>query len=64
MEKVVLFDWGGIVESHRSGEYNYFTATENIIKILTNNQYKKDIIEEWNKCNNCAHARVCNYSDK
>ena len=19
-------------------------------------------IKEWNKCNNCAHARVCNYS--
>lgn len=51
MEKVVLFDWGGIVESHRSGEYNFFTATENMIKTLTNNQYKKDIIEEWNRCN-------------
>ena len=20
-------------------------------------------IKEWNKCNNCAHARVCNYSE-
>ena len=20
-------------------------------------------IKEWNKCENCAHARVCNYSE-
>ena len=20
-------------------------------------------IKEWNKCNNCTHARVCNYSE-
>ena len=30
--KIVIFDWGGIIESHREGEYNVDTAIENLIK--------------------------------
>ena len=30
--KIVIFDWGGIIESHRKGEYNLDVAVENLIK--------------------------------
>lgn len=29
--KIVIFDWGGIVESHRKGENNYLKIIVNII---------------------------------
>lgn len=32
--KIVIFDWGGVVESHREGEYNCAQVTINIVKKL------------------------------
>ena len=49
-EKVVIFDWGGVIESHKEGEYNWHSAIEAIIKRLTNNKVNSDIIKLWNNC--------------
>ena len=38
--KIVIFDWGGIVESHRKGENNYFEIIINIIKFFLINVTK------------------------
>ena len=32
--KIVIFDWGGVVESHKEGEYNYLNAKIDIINSL------------------------------
>ena len=29
MDKIVIFDWGGVIESHRDGEYNSRTNNKN-----------------------------------
>lgn len=49
-EKVVIFDWGGIVESHIKGENNYLKMIVNIIKSLNTNISKDEIISLWKKC--------------
>lgn len=49
-EKVVIFDWGGVIESHKEGEYNWHSVIETIIKRLTNNKVNSDIIKLWSNC--------------
>lgn len=34
MDKLVIFDWGGVVESHREGEENVFDARARVMKRL------------------------------
>ena len=46
--KIVIFDWGGIIESHRKGEYNVDTAIENLIKQF-NPKESKNIVERYYK---------------
>ena len=42
--KIVIFDWGGVVESHREGEYNVFNARTDIIKSLIGNKLSENAI--------------------
>ena len=44
--KIVIFDWGGIIESHRKGEYNIDVAVENLIKHF-NSKENKNIVERY-----------------
>ena len=44
--KIVIFDWGGIIESHRKGEYNLDVAVENLIKHF-NPKENKNIVERY-----------------
>ena len=44
--KIVIFDWGGIIESHRKGEYNLDVAVENLIKHF-NPEENKNIVERY-----------------
>ncbi len=32
MDKIVIFDWGGVIESHRDGEYNIKIAQSDLLK--------------------------------
>lgn len=45
-DKIVIFDWGGIIESHRKGEYNVDVAVENLIKHF-NQKEKQNIVERY-----------------
>lgn len=50
--KIVICDWGGVVESHKNGEYNCFNAKVNVINRLAKNKLDSDsIIEECSRCN-------------
>lgn len=49
--KIIIFDWGGVIESHREGEYNIYNAIESIVKRLTDNKITGDIIHSWESCN-------------
>ncbi len=45
--KIVIFDWGGIVESHREGECNCDQVTINIVKKLNPQIKENEIIKKW-----------------
>lgn len=36
-DKIVLMDWGGVIESHLPGEYGFFGRTSAILKRFSNN---------------------------
>lgn len=48
--KIVIFDWGGIVESHREGEYNFFQVMTNIIKAFCQKVEEREIKRGWYEC--------------
>jgi len=54
MDKLVIFDWGGIVESHRDGEYNVFNARRDTI-----HYFRKDLTDEEIKI---GYQRIANNS--
>ena len=45
--KIVIFDWGGVIESHRDGEYCLNTAITNLIKHFNNNVDESNLIEKY-----------------
>lgn len=52
--KIVIWDWGGVVESHYKGEYNCYGARVNTIKRLTKKMKNLDnetICKIWEECN-------------
>lgn len=52
-EKIVIFDWGGVVESHFQGENNYYSAKVDIINRLNEQTKKIDattICKKWIEC--------------
>lgn len=61
--KIVIFDWGGIVESHREGEYNFFEAMTNIIKTFNPKVKEKEVAQGWKECTkdeNGVEIGACN----
>ena len=46
-DKIVIFDWGGVIESHRDGEYCLNTAITNLIKHFNNNVDESNLIEKY-----------------
>lgn len=48
--KIIIFDWGGVIESHRDGEYNIRTAMKSMIKRLNKDINDRDIIKEYESC--------------
>ena len=51
--KIIIFDWGGVVESHSKNEYNCFTAKINTINRLAMKQLEERVILK--KCNECNY---------
>lgn len=59
-QKIVVFDWGGVVESHSSNENNCYIAKVNIINRLkeeTKKMNPKKIIEMWIECDNDENGK-------
>lgn len=48
--KIIIFDWGGVVESHREGEYNCNRAISNMIKRFNVTMEEKEIISKYSSC--------------
>ncbi len=46
-EKIVIFDWGGVIESHREGEYSLNTAITNLIKHFNNDADESNLIKRY-----------------
>ncbi len=45
--KVVIFDWGGVIESHRKGEYSIDKAIINLIKHFNSTEDENTIIKRY-----------------
>jgi len=69
-EKLVIFDWGGVVESHFEDEYDHMKAKIDVINFL-NPETKlwnvNDIKEKWNSCeydeNGICISEICDDED-
>ena len=48
--KIVIFDWGGIVESHREGEYSLFKVLTNILQTFNPKVKENEVIQGWKEC--------------
>lgn len=48
-EKVVICDWGGVVESHRD-VYSVFQSSIDLIKLYTNEYSDEEILRIFSKC--------------
>lgn len=46
-EKIVIFDWGGVIESHIEGEYSLNTAITNFIKHFNNDVDENGLIKKY-----------------
>ncbi len=60
-KKIVIFDWGGIVESHFKGENNCYTAKSGYFLNRLNEQTKtyseENIISKWSECDNDENGK-------
>ena len=45
--KIVIFDWGGVIESHKEGEYSIDRAIINLIKHFNSNEDETTIVERY-----------------
>ena len=48
--KIVIFDWGGVVESHKDGEFNIRDAIVNTINFYRPTLKYDEIIKSWIEC--------------
>lgn len=65
-EKIIIFDWGGIVESHFENEYNCYTAQINIVNRLTKsfeNLEQGNILKEWKECSHDENGQSISESN-
>ena len=46
-EKIVIFDWGGVIESHENGSKELQNAKINLIKKYSPNMKEEEILKKW-----------------
>lgn len=61
--KIVILDWGGVIESHRDGEYNIYVALSNIVKQFNSSMEEKELLNRYLYCNNELNIGVCNKTE-
>lgn len=47
--KIIIFDWGGVIESHRDSENNIFYAIINVMRRLNCKMSDEEILEKYDK---------------
>lgn len=61
MEKVIIFDWGGVVVNHENDRKQTMEATIRLIRRFNKNISEKDILEKWTYRNSSGvHAGKLN----
>ena len=45
--KIIIFDWGGVIESHTEGEYSINRAIINLIKHFNNEEDENTIVDRY-----------------
>lgn len=64
MKKLVIFDWGGVIESHRDGEYNIYDAIVCIVRRLSFKDITdSEILELWNNCDCRNSLKITEVND-
>lgn len=61
-EKIVIFDWGGVIESHNSQEYCISKSTVDFFKSFGVNMDDNTIIEKFSDC--CNNVNNLNDADE
>lgn len=46
-DKIIIFDWGGVIESHKEGEYSINRAIINLIKHFNSEEDENTIVERY-----------------
>lgn len=65
INKIVIFDWGGIIESHRDGEYNIREAIKDLVKKFNCKLSDKEIIDIYSSCSILNdNTSIGTYNDK
>lgn len=63
--KVVVFDWGGVIESHKEGEYNLKLANKNLIKRFNSQLSDHEIETIYYRCLNLKNNRsISTYNEE
>ena len=57
--KIIIFDWGGVVESHREGDYNIYDARIKLIKQFNESIDEKELLKKYAICYNEENIRAC-----
>lgn len=61
--KIIIFDWGGVIESHRDGEQNVNEAKANIIKQFNSLSDEKQMLKIYKDCCNELNIGACNKAE-
>lgn len=58
--KIVIFDWGGVIESHEDGDYNVHVALSNIFKQFNALTDENELLNKYLRCNHELDIGACN----
>lgn len=61
--KIIIFDWGGVIESNKEGDYNIYDARIELIKRFNNSIDKSEILKKYNDCYYESNIRACKSSE-
>jgi len=63
MDKIIIFDWGGVIENHNDPERGWHALTANIVKRLSNGE--NSTVRNWSKfIDDGKEIPICTVSDR
>ena len=57
--KIIIFDWGGVIESNREGDYNIHNARIKLIKQFNESIDEKELLKKYEDCYYELNIRAC-----